>query len=105
MDSTIYCELILAEHDLMGYTTYVFKCLENNVPFGHTYTMVTRLPNWNHRELDIGEIGYLTYKEVTAGEDKWYDQTKGKFIPYNYTNIYFVKFVRKQDNSNKDIII
>ena len=80
MDLTIYCELLLAERDLMGYITYVFKCLENNVPFGHTYTMVTRLPNWNHRELDIGEIGYLTYKEVTAGEDKWYNQTEGKDI-------------------------
>ena len=105
MDSTIYCELILAEHDLMGYTTYVFKCLENNVPFGHTYIMVTRLPNWNHRELDIGEIGYLTYKEVTAGEDKWYNTQTDEFVPYNYTNIYFIKFVKKQDNSNKDIII
>ena len=67
--------------------------------------MVTRLPNWNHRELEVGEIGYLTYKEVTAGEDKWYSQEENKLIPYNYTNIYFVKFVKKQDNSNKDIII
>ena len=31
MDSTIYCELLVSEPDLMGYTTYVFKCLENNI--------------------------------------------------------------------------
>ena len=65
--------------------------------------MVTRWPNWQHRNLELEEIGYLTYKEVIAGEDTWFDGTK--FIPYNYTNIIFIKFVKKEDNLNKDIIL
>ncbi len=102
---TIYCQLIACENDLMGYITYVFKCLEPNPGFGHNYLMLTRLPNWEHRPLDIGEVGYLTYSEVIAGKDKWYDPNTGQLIPYNYTNIYFIKFVKEQDNSKKDIIL
>ena len=88
----------------MGYTTYVFKCLESNAPFGHKYCMVTRLPHWQHRDIEVNEIGYLTYNEVVAGQDKWFCPETGQMIPYNYTNIYFIKFVKQQDNS-KDIII
>lgn len=102
---TIYCKLICEEADLLGYVTYVFKCLEDNVPFGHTYVMVTRLPNWQHRDIGINEIGYLTYNEVTAGQDKWFCPETGQMIPYNYTNIYFIKFIKQQDNSKKDIIM
>lgn len=89
----------------MGYITYVFECLEPNPPFGHKYLMMTRLPNWQVRDIDIGEIGYITYNEVVAGKDKWYCPETGQMIPYNYTNIYFVKFVKKVDNSKKSIIL
>lgn len=102
---TVYCQLIASETDCMSYTTYVFKCLECNIPFGHHYIMVTRFPNWDHREIDIEEKGYLTYNEVEAGKDKWYCSETGQFIPYNYTNIYFIKFVKETDNSKKDIIL
>lgn len=67
--------------------------------------MTTRWPNWQHKHLELGEIGYLTYKEVVAGVDTWYDGDT--FIPYNYSNIIFIKFIEKEekiDNSNKDII-
>ena len=99
---TIFCKLIAKEHDLYGYTTYVFENLEDS-SFGKKYVMVTRWPNWQHRNLELEETGYLTYKEVIAGEDTWFDGTK--FIPYNYTNIIFIKFVKKEDNLNKDIIL
>lgn len=101
---TVYSQLIASEADLMGYITYVFKNLEN-APFGHNYCMVTRLPNWNHRDIEIGEIGYLTYNEVVAGQDKWFCPDTGQMIPYNYTNIYFIKFVKPVDSSKKDIIL
>lgn len=86
----------------MGYTTYVFKNLDSVSAFDK-YIMTTRWPNWQHRNIDIGEIGYLTYKEVIAGQDTWWDGSQ--FIPYNYTNIVFIKFVKEKDNSNKDIIL
>ena len=102
---TIFSQLVAVEKDLMGYTTYVFKCLESNIPFGHNYCMVTRLPNWQHRDIELNEIGYLTYNEVIAGQDKWFCPETGQMVPYNYTNIYFIKFVKQQDNYKKDIII
>ena len=102
---TIYSKLIALEKDLFGYITYVFECLEDNAPFGYKYKMVTRLPNWNHKDIEIGEIGYLTYKTVEAGKDSWYDRDTGNMIPYNYSNIYFVKFIKEVDNSKKDIIL
>lgn len=102
---TIYSQLIACEQECLGYITYVFKCLESNPGFGHNYIMVTRLPNWDHKELNIGEKGFLTYNEVEAGKDKWYCPETGQYIPYNYTNIYFIKFVEKKDNLKKDIII
>ena len=102
---TIFGRLVASENDFMGYITYVFECLEPSPPFGHRYLMVTRLPNWQVRDIDIGEIGYITYNEVIAGKDKWYCPETGQMIPYNYTNIYFVKFVKKSDNSKENITL
>ena len=102
---TIYSQLVASETDSMGYTTYVFKCLESNVPFGHHYCMMVRPPNWDHRTIDIGEIGYVTYQEVVAGEDTWYCIETRQQIPYNYTNIYFIKFVSEKSDNSKEIIL
>ena len=101
---TIKSQLVAKEHDLLDYTTYVFKCLESDVPFGHKYCMMTRCPNWNHRDIDIGEIGYVEYEEVKAG-DNWYNPQTKTYVPYNYTNIYFIKFVKEVDSSKKDILM
>ena len=104
MAITIKCKLLCKEHDIGGYITYVFQNLEET-SFGKKYLMVTQWKNWEHRELDIGEIGYLSYKEVIEGQDTWFDGSK--FIPYNYSNIIFIKFIKEQevDNFNKDIIL
>lgn len=67
--------------------------------------MCTRCPNWEHRNIEIDEMGYLTYREVIAGKDEWYDRISGQMIPYNYSNLYFIKFIKKQDNSKTDIIL
>jgi hypothetical protein len=102
---TIHCILKAQEKDFGGYITYVFETLECNVPFGHRYCMVTRLPNWEHCDLEIGDKGFLSYRDVVAGEDSWYCPETGERIPYNYTNSYFIKFIKEKDNSKKDIII
>lgn len=101
--TTIKGQLLCKEHDLGGYTTYVFRNLDTEETF-HKYLMVTRWPNWQTKSIDVGEIGYLTYQEVVAGVDKWWDGTT--FIPYNYTNIVFIKFIKEnKDNTTKDIIL
>ena len=89
----------------MGYTTVVFKDLESDAPFGKRYLMLVVFPNWQSRIPDIGEVGYVTYNEVIAGDTKWYCPETGQFIPYNYTNLVFVKFVKEQDNSTKEILL
>ncbi len=99
---TIYGKLLAKTHDIGGYTTYVFQNLDS-APFGHKYVMLTRWPNWQCSNIDVGEIGYVTYKEVIAGKDTWWNGSD--FIPYNFTNLVFIKFVRKKDTSKKDIII
>lgn len=102
---TIKAQLEAKEHDLLGYTVYVFKNLDPNVPFTHKYIMCVRPPNWESKNIELKDIGFLTYKKVQAGIDNWYDFSENRFIPYRYTNIYFIKFVLQQDNCNKDIII
>ncbi len=66
--------------------------------------MCTRYPNWDHRDIDIGEIGYLEYEEVKAGES-WFNSQTNTYVPYKYTNIYFIKFVKEVDISRKDILL
>lgn len=100
--NTIYAKLIAKEKDLLDYTTYVFYNLDK-AEFGKQYIMVTRWPNWQSRELQINDVGYLTYMEVIAGIDTWYDGTQ--MIPYNYSNIVFIKFVPEVENTSKDIIL
>lgn len=101
---TVKGKLLAKEEDLMGYTTYVFQNLDEPCPFGHKYCMMVKLPNWNQGEIDIGDVGFVSYDEVNAG-DTWYNPDTGEKVPYKYTNVYFIKFVKEIDNSKKDIII
>lgn len=90
---TVLAMLVAKEVDTLGYVTYVFKCLDDEIAKESKYIMCTRYPNWEHRVINIGEIGYLNFVEIRAGIDKWFN---GKdLIPYNYSNIQFIKFVEK----------
>ena len=95
---TILAKLLASERDSMGYVTYVFECLDENIIRQTKYIMCTRFPNWDHRKIEIGEIGFLNFFEIKAGIDKWYD---GKnFIPYRYNNIQFIKFIEKPNKKS-----
>lgn len=101
---TVHAQLIGVEKDIMNYITYVFKNLDS-APFGHNYIMCTRFPNWQHGALELNDSGYLTYMEVVAGKDTWYDKTTGQDIPYNYSNLVFIKFVSDKIDTSKEIIL
>lgn len=45
------------------------------------------------------------YDEVEAGVDTYYDRISDSIVKYNFSNLIFKKFVKEQDNFNKDIII
>ena len=80
---------------LFFFSIYVFKCLDKEVAKESPYVMCTRFPNWNHRELEIGEIGYLEFVEIKAGDDTWFDGATR--IPYRYNMIQFIRFIEQQD--------
>ncbi len=95
---TVLSRLVAKEEDGLGYITYVFECLDSEIIKESRYIMCTQFKNWDHRKLDIGEVGYLNFIEIRAGVDKWYD---GKdFIPYNYNNIQFIKFISKPETKD-----
>ena len=98
-------KLIALEHDILDYHTLVFKVLENNPPFGHSYLMVTVFPNWQSPIPSMDEIGYLMYDEVVGGVDTYYDRNTDSIVKYNFSNLIFKKFVKEVDSSNKDIIL
>ncbi|MGN0967324.1 MAG: hypothetical protein ACI4OP_07110 [Candidatus Coprovivens sp.] len=83
------------EEDAYGYTTYVFERLEYN-DYDDQYIMCVKFPNWNQYCIEQGDVGFLTIKYVQEGIDKWFNGED--FIPYNYTNIIFIKFVREKLN-------
>lgn len=92
--NTIYAKVLVVSIDVGNYVTYVFRDLENN-----ELLMCTQFPNWEHRLLNKNEVGYLEFKEIQAGKDKWFD---GKdFHSYNYDNIQFIKFIPEQKNNEK----
>ena len=95
---TIKCQLLEYEKEL--YIHYVFKNLDTN-----DYIMVSRYPNWDHKDLEIGDIGYLTYYDVYAGKTTFVMND----IEYRYstTHTAFYKFIWEKEekfNHNNKII-
>ena len=101
---TVFAELLELFQDFEGYITYVFKLLDNDEisRLETKLIMCVRYPNWQTPLVNKGDIGYLNFKEVTAGVDTWFDGTS--FIPYKYDDIQFVKFIKKEDNKNEFVL-
>lgn len=102
---TILAKLLEKSEDLFGYVTYVFEILEEEEikSCNCKYLMCVRYPNWDHRILDKGEVGYLKYNEVRAGLDTWYDGNT--FVPYKYDDIQFLKFIKKTECDEDECIM
>lgn len=100
---TVYCILLLKETDQMGYETYVFRVLDKDIRKQTRYIMCVRYPNWQGREIDPGEEGFLTFREIEAGKDTWNNGVED--IPYKYNSIVFIKFIKKSKDENVKFII
>ena len=100
---TVLAKLVAKESDTLDYTTYVFECLDSDVVKYSKYIMCTRYPNWDHRNIELDEIGYLNFMEIKAGVDTWFDGSK--MIPYLYNGIQFIKFVHKPESKNYSYIM
>ena len=96
-EKTIHAKLIAKQEDSMGYINYVFRDVDNVEE--RIYVSCTRLPNWNCSDIELGDVGYLTTREVKAGEDTWYD---GENNPYKYNAVYFHLFIDDPKKNAKD---
>lgn len=94
---TILVQIEEIAYEPNDYTTYVFRILEDREIKIHNsyYIMCVKFPNWQHRELKEGEIGYLNYKTIEEGITQWYDGSKMNY--YNCTTIQFIKFIPKKE--------
>ena len=69
------------------------------------YIMCVQFPDWDIPLVHIGDEGYLQYKEIFAGVDKWYDQNIGDFIPYNYDMIQLIDFLPPGETKTTELIM
>lgn len=99
--TTIRCKLIAEENDL-GYITYIFQNLDAKDLYTK-YLMCTQFPNWNHRKINVGEVGFCTYEEHVAGESKWFDGVN--FNNYRYDGIQFIKFIDEKQPTNNNLTL
>ena len=81
------------------YTMYVFQVLETK-----EYIMCTKLPNWQTPNINIGDIGFLEFQNVKAGETYFDPKTQTK-VCYSYTNSYFLNFIQRTNISQNNEII
>jgi hypothetical protein len=103
METTVLAKLVMQEEDTMGYITYVFECLDPEVSAFTKYIMCTRFPNWQHGVIETDVEGFLHFREVVAGKDTWYDGSR--MIPYQFSNIHFIKFIPKIEKEHRDFIL
>lgn len=98
---TVLAKLVAKENDTCGYITYVFVILDRSERkrLNSKYIMCVRYPNWEHRDIKVGEIGYLNYKVIIAGVDQWFDGKDLRY--YKYSTIQFVKFISKSTSKKR----
>lgn len=88
---TIRAKLLDYSEDIGGYIVYVFIDLDYIGATPSPYVMVTRFPNWNAPMYKIGDSGFLSYKDVVAGQTDWWDGHQ--YHKYKYTDSVFEKFI------------
>ena len=69
------------------------------------YKLVTRWPNWNHRDLKLGEIGYLTYNDVESGRTEWYNPNTKTMELYRTTACEFISFIAEKKTDEQEYIM
>ena len=100
---TIKAKLVGQSVDFNGYITYVFEHLENT-DWDNKYFMCIRYPNWDHEDISIDSIGYLTITLIEAGT-KYYEPRTGDIKVYTFTHYRFDKFILIQDRLVDDKIV
>lgn len=94
----IKCKIVAKDEG--QYTTYIVEDLNREYTDDLKYVSCVKLPNWNSKDLAIGDIGYLQCRYVEGGISEWYDPAEKDFKLYKYTNCYFINFIKTEDEIN-----
>lgn len=94
MRVTFHGEVVAIREEV--YITTVFKNLEVQNDHYYRFITVTIPPNWNYNKLEIGDKGYVEYDAVCGG-DEYFKPSEGIKKQYNYSQYYFVNFIKEQN--------
>lgn len=100
LTKTIHVKLVAFRRGCWDYVTYIFQNLDDK---DGEYISCTRFPNWTCAELKVGDVGFLKYREVIAGDSRWYDWKTNRYIPYKYSGIHFLDFI--YEKPKEDIVM
>lgn len=100
MRNTIKGKLVAKQDGV--YKNYVFQNLDQADNSIFKYITITECPNWNiGQELNLGDIGYLEYEFVEAGDD-YFERSSKEIKQYNFTTNYFLNFIRETEKINTE---
>ena len=94
MRVTIYGKVVAIQDGM--YTQYVFRNFDEQDNSLMRYITVTKCPNWIGESPQLGDIGYVQYEYVEAG-DNYFQATTGTTSQYNYTSCYFISFIKEKE--------
>ena len=93
---TINCKIVAMQEDGQ-YTHIVLEDLSRDYDDDLKYVTVVKLPNWEHTHFDLGDEGYVLFEPVTAGVTRYFNKDSKDFEVYNYSNNYFINFIKKEE--------
>ena len=96
---TIHCKIVAIQEDGQ-YTHIVLEDQSRNYDDDLKYVTVVKLPNWDSNAFELGEEGYVIFQPV-EGVTQWFNRNLKDFETYNYSNNYFINFIKKKEICNK----
>lgn len=102
MKTIVHGKLVAKQEE--QYTTLVFQNLDESNNSLLRYITTVKLPNWNVKTPNLGDIGFVECEYVNAGDEYIQRNTGNKEI-YKYTQCYFLNWTEEnkkiENNSYK----
>lgn len=93
---TIHCKIVAVKED-GRYTLMVLEDQSRDYTDDLKYVTVVKMPNWEHNPFELGDEGYVIFEPVEAGVTKYFNREMKDFKVYNYSNNYFINFIKKEE--------
>ena len=96
---TIHCKIVAIQEDGQ-YSHIVLEDLSRDFDDDLKYVTVVKLPNWDCNHFELLEEGFVIFQPVEAGVTRWFNRNLRDFETYNYSNNYFINFIKKVEICN-----